>query len=296
MPTKNKASQDCFKIAVLLTSHNRIESTLVCLNNIFTQELPNNINIKVFLVDDGSTDGTGKNVSNIFPQVNVIYGGGNLYWNGGMRIAFSEAIKLKFDFYIWLNDDTNLFKYAISHLLFTFNDATFHNGTKVIVVGSTIDPISNELSYGGCITNSKINPASCIKKKPELVPIQCDSFNGNIVLMHKSVVEVVGNLDKRFTHALGDLDFGFRAKKLGCSLWIAPGYLGECKINTSNETWTDKSLPWNVRIYKMLGPKGIPPKEWLIFTSRHSGFLWPIYFINPYIKIILDGFIKLFNK
>ena len=107
------------KIAVLLTCHNRKKKTLQCLNALNIQEgLEVDYNIEVFLVDDGSFDGTAEAIVACFPNVHIIQGNGNLYWNQGMRLAWDTAAKTKdYDFYLWLNDDTILDKDAIINLI-----------------------------------------------------------------------------------------------------------------------------------------------------------------------------------
>ena len=61
-------------LAVLITCHNRRAKTIKCLKALFNQVDNNNIRIKVFLVDDGSTDKTSKEVTNLFPEVVIIQG------------------------------------------------------------------------------------------------------------------------------------------------------------------------------------------------------------------------------
>jgi glycosyltransferase involved in cell wall biosynthesis len=56
------------KIAVLITCHNRIQKTQTCLKSLFKQKKIENINLKVFLVDDGSTDGTKEYKKRIFKR------------------------------------------------------------------------------------------------------------------------------------------------------------------------------------------------------------------------------------
>ncbi len=46
------------KIAALLTCFNRKQKTLACLEALFNQELPADVDISTYLVDDASTDGT----------------------------------------------------------------------------------------------------------------------------------------------------------------------------------------------------------------------------------------------
>lgn len=75
------------KTVVLITSYNCREKTLACLSSLFAA-LPNG---EVFLVDDASTDGIADAVNEKFPQVNIIHGSGNLFWNRGMHLAWQNA-------------------------------------------------------------------------------------------------------------------------------------------------------------------------------------------------------------
>ena len=70
------------------------------MESLFSQNFLNNVTLKVFLVDDGSTDGTSQAIKEKFPQVNII--NGNLYWSRGMHIAWEKAIidDLNYDFYL----------------------------------------------------------------------------------------------------------------------------------------------------------------------------------------------------
>ena len=60
------------KIAVLMTVHNRKEKTLMCLDNLFRQKVPNDIAVEVYLTDDGCTDGTSEAVKIKYPNVHII--------------------------------------------------------------------------------------------------------------------------------------------------------------------------------------------------------------------------------
>jgi GT2 family glycosyltransferase len=83
-------------IAVLITCYNRKEKTMQCLRALFDQNgLGNEFNIEVFLVDDGCKDGTVEVIIQDFPQVTIIQGNGNLYWNRGMYLSWKIAVKTK---------------------------------------------------------------------------------------------------------------------------------------------------------------------------------------------------------
>lgn len=122
------------QIAVLLTVFNRKTQTLQCLENLFKQEIPEGYCIKVYLTNDGCTDGTPQTVKEKFPDVNIIQGDGNLFWNRGMWTAWNAAAKeYDYDFYLWLNDDTYLYGDSILRLITESEKYEFKN----VIVGST---------------------------------------------------------------------------------------------------------------------------------------------------------------
>ena len=136
------------KISVLMTVHNRKEKTLTCLDNLFRQKVPNNISIDVYLTDDGCTDGTPEAVKITYPNVHIIKGDGNLFWNRGMYLAWANAEKFNYDFYIWLNYDTFLFENSLSYLLESYKSL----GGNCIIAGATCSKInSSETTYSGFI-------------------------------------------------------------------------------------------------------------------------------------------------
>jgi GT2 family glycosyltransferase len=278
------------RLAVLMTCHNRVADTRACLEALRRQESYDG-SIELVLTDDGSTDGTGQAASEIFPAATIINGDGNLFWCGGMRKAFARAIQSNYDFYLWLNDDTRIDRDAIARICKTYRNASKTLGESLIVIGSTQDQDSNKMSYGGWrLERGKLGTISWDKTQPHPNKwIYCDAMNGNFVLIPRAVVERNGNLDEAFTHGMGDLDYGLRAKSAGCSIIIAPGYFGVCKANDGAGLWSDQSQPAMQRWRKMLGPKGLPLREWKVFTRRHGGLYWPLLWLGPYIKFWINA-------
>jgi len=267
-----------------MTCHNRRDITLSCLDALFKQVLPLDTTFKVYLVDDGSTDGTGDAVIQRYPSVNVIKGNGNLYWCGGMRMAWTEAMKEHYDYYLWLNDDTILYENAISTLIWV-NQVIKDQGLKEgIVVGSVMDPDTGQFAYGGKIQIKK-NSLSSKNVIPTNSVQECDLFNGNLVLIPHLVACTIGNLSKDYTHAIGDTDYGLRARKYGIPIRIAPKYLGKCRTNPRS-TWTDPQTPLIKRIRHLYSPKGLPPREWYIFTKQHFGSAWLLFLIKLHLRAI----------
>ena len=254
-------------IAVLLTCHNRKDKTLQCLQALFTQQgLEVDYSIDVFLVDDASTDGTAEAIRSQFPKVTIISGDGNLYWNRGMHKAWETAANTNdYDYYLWLNDDTFLKNDALPILLKqTFN--------KAIVCGTTQSIQDQKATYGGY----KKNPYRLISPNGRFQ--ECDYCNGNCVLISKEVFRIVGNLDPVFHHALGDFDYGFRARKLGIAIYIAPFFIGTCEGHTEIPKWRSPSISLIARVKSLYSAaSGCHPLEFFVIDSRQNGIFAAIF-------------------
>ena len=216
-------------------------------------------------------------------QVIILPGDGSLFWNGGMRLAFDEAIKYGYDYYLWLNDDTILYPNALNGLLSQSYMLAKQGNPRAIVVGSTQEPDNGELSYGGLRRRSWVHPLQFCLIEPGDKAIPCDTMNGNCVLIPSSVAEVVGNLDPAFIHNLADYDYGLQARQQKCSIWLAPDYIGTCSYHVLG--WRESNSTWQERLNKLNQPKGLLIKEWKVFAKRNAGLLWPIFWLLPYRKL-----------
>jgi GT2 family glycosyltransferase len=274
---------DYTKLAVLMTCYNRRDTTLVCLQALYKQ----NRIFDVYLVDDGSSDGTFDAVRANYPAVKILKGTGDLFWVGGMRLAFAEALKENYDYYLWLNDDTILDPNALSKVFGTHNDLIEKGFPNSIIVGSTRDAATGKPTYGGAVRSKHWYSNKYEFLQPSQEIQECDTMYGNCVLIPRSVAQKVGNLDPAFIHSLGDLDYGLRARKLGCSVWVAPGFIGTCSKNSIQGSWVDTKLSVRDRLRKALQPKGFPIRTWTIFTRRHSGLFWFLYWFLPYVRAVI---------
>lgn len=258
-----------------------------CLNALFECELPDHTSLHVVLVDDGSTDGTSEAIASLYPLTTILEGPGDLYWNRGMYLAFEYAKSKGYDAYLWLNDDTQLFAETITTLISTYQKQSLQCGHDVIVVGSTISDITGKRTYGGRMRSHKFFRVTSQIVQPKSYAVECTSMNGNIVLIPNEVADIVGNVDIRFRHAMGDIDYALRAVSKGIKLFLAPGFLGYCDNNSIMNTHYDRNLSRRQRWGKILGPKGLPPASWFTFTRKHCGIFWPLYFVKPYLMVWL---------
>ena len=271
------------EIAVLLTVHNRKEKTLKCLEDLYSNRIPDGFRIEVFLTDDGCKDGTPEAIKKVFPQIHILQGDGNLYWNRGMLLAWEYALNHSdCEAVIWLNDDTYLFPNAIEVIV----EKTKRYPDSIIV--GTISSRNGIITYGGYKNGN-------ILLHPNQEEIECDYFNGNVVYVPRSVSDKIGLLDRKFIHRMGDFEYGRRAKRCGVSSYVLPA-IGVCERNSSYTKWTDTAYsPW-MRLKLLYSPLGYNPfqafhlergdsmvRACLVFVYLHMKALFPTIFRDKHV-------------
>lgn len=237
-------------IAVLLTVFNRKDCTLRCLQQLQAQKISESIFLDIYIIDGGSNDGTVESVKVQFPQVNIRVVEG-VFWNRGMYAAWEwAASEKKYNYYLWMNDDTFVYPNCISSLL----DESTRNQGKSIIVGATVDTkTKSKQTYGGRLPNGTFPQFGSSS--------EVNHFNGNIVLIPETVYNILGNLDSYYTHSKGDFDYGIRARKAGVKMIQAANALGECDIHPRIDKWCDPRIPFAQRWKLMKKPNGMPPNE-----------------------------------
>lgn len=273
------------RIAVLLAVFNRKEKTITCLRSLYNQELPTGVKFDVYLTDDNSTDGTAIAVLEEFPDVKLLKGSGSLFWAGGMRHSWREALKGKFDYYLLLNDDTFLNQHTLARLLDC--SMQYRDKGEAICIGSTADRDKEVISYGGhrLLSPKKVQYTNVYS---ETAPVECDLANANIMLVPKAVVDAIGILSSRFTHSIADFDYTLRAKKAGFKNVVLPGVAGYC-IDDHGNNWRSAKVPLRDRIKYLKSPKGLAYKEYMYFISEHFPSHAPEAFVKLWMKTLFPG-------
>ncbi|MBO7141014.1 MAG: glycosyltransferase family 2 protein [Prevotella sp.] len=237
-----------------MTCHNRREKTLRCIKSLLVamnENTPLPLTLHVYLTDDGCTDGTADAVTSLIgdlksvkgdlksvkgdlqsPSLNILHGDGNLYWAGGMRLAWQEAMKEgPWDYYLLLNDDTVLNSDAFVTLFAAEDYCREHFGREGIVSGMVCDPSDpTHITYGGEVFVNRFT-----SRRRKLVPCDkpqlCDWTHANTLLVPQQVVEEHGILYKGYRHGQADLDYGYRARRKGIPVVVTPSVCGTCPFD-----------------------------------------------------------------
>ena len=261
------------KTAILLTTHNRKEITLGCLDRLNAIKPDANI----YMVDDNSNDGTLEAVKEKYPAVHLIHGDGNLFWCRGMNLAWKTANKdFDYDYSFWLNDDLFLYKNAFDEIF----ECSRLNNHQAIISGIVQGTSSKKAIYGGYDKHKKV-----IEPTGEMQDVS--NLNGNFVVIPKYVFKKLGFFDPVYHHDVGDVDYGLLAQENSIKVLTTRNFIGSSEdvLKTSMRIRKNDSNIF-VRFRKLYSPLGCPPSIIFHFRKKHYGiinaFIYYLYlhFIN----------------
>jgi GT2 family glycosyltransferase len=283
-------------VAVLITCHNRKDKTIACLQSLFdsTNACNKDFDMDVFLTDDGSVDGTAEVIRRLFPIVNIFAGNGELFWSGGMRNSWNEALKVKsYDYYLLLNDDTVLYKNCFDQLFDVQDYSLIKYGKGGICIGSVRDHKTSEHTYGA----SNILNRWTLKTQdlfPDGTIKECDYGNGNIMFVHKDVTQLIGILHNKYIHAKADYDYCLRAHEKNLPVLVCSEYCGEC---VRDHYFPDlRKMSFRKRIALLYNPKGVELNGYMYFIWRFFPWRTPFVFCSLWLKTFFPSTIKIINR
>lgn len=280
-------------IAVLITCYNRKAKTLSCLDALQETLLPqgNRIHVRVFLTDDGCTDGTADAIRQRGYRIpiTILQGTGSLYWNGGMILAWKAALAEGcFDGFLWLNDDTTVLPAFWDDLLLTDRHSQVAYGRKGIYVGSTKDALTDQFTYGGF---RYINKWTLVDQFiiPDGRTVQaCEAAHGNITYVSAEVVEEMGIFCERYFHGGSDHDYTYLAHKEGFPVLVLPRYSAACVNDHLGKTRDDTRLPLSRRWKDFRSPKGAMHNT-LLFNKRCFPWRVPFVWVSGLLKTLFPS-------
>lgn len=283
-------------VAVLLTCHNRKNKTISCLYNLFDayKTARNYFDISVYLTDDGSVDGTDEEIKKLFPEVKILKGSGNMFWAGGMRNSWKEALKCNYDAYLLLNDDTNVSYNLFEELKICHEYSIIKYNSSGIYIGSTHDG-ENNFTYGGSVVTSKF-----LNTYRRLVPNgkieECDLGNGNIMLVTKDVVKKIGIFSEDYTHAIADYDYTLTAIKNNIPVLVTANYCGVCSNDNQFHYNKFNKLSFKDRKEYLYHPTGLAFSDQVKFMKKFYPYRLPLIYIGAFVKLFFPNLYFEINK
>jgi GT2 family glycosyltransferase len=270
----------------IFCTHNRVTKTLNFLRLLVPQIEELGLSHRIYMLDDKSTDGTKSQIKEMFPQVKILDGTGNLFWAGGMRKLYKiVSNEILYKHLVVLNDDILLNKNTFKLLLNEYLQLILQHQNMCILSACFLDPNTNKTSYSGFM-RQKYHPLAFKKINSIGIPIEVDAINMNLAFIPKRVLEECGFLSDLYQHSKADIDYSVRAKEKNVRLFISGKTTGYCSANPPKRI-TDIMNEKRGILANFNNPKGISFIETYYFYSRNGNTGWQLYLMLVYIKYII---------
>jgi GT2 family glycosyltransferase len=290
-----------YNIAVILTCYNRKDKTRKCLEKLFlaqqcfNEKHEQQVQISLFITDDKCTDGTFDVVTDICKnyELTVIEGNGNLYWAGGMRTAWSKALleKHRWNFYLLLNDDTEVCNNVFDELLNTHKYSLEKYHKAGIYSGITCDiDDTTHITYGGDVFNTKAKGTWHRLEEAE-EPRLVDMINANILLVPDSVVEKIGIFPDCYVHSCADTDYCMTARRNNIPALVTAKVCGACEddhLSKEEECLMLMGMSLNER-RKYVNHPTHSDADYLMCIKRNMRYKYPISWMIRKIRLFFPG-------
>lgn len=181
------------KVSFVIPTYNHARYLPYALDSIINQSYPN---LEVFVIDDGSTDGTAELVKPYLSKINYVYKA-----NGGTPSALNLGLSLVTGKYVcWLSADDALIGDKVSKQveLMERNQGLGFSYTSFVVIDA----------YG--TKQYEVNSAYFSDKQEMVTKLMEGCFiNGSSVMMRSSALKVIGYFNESLPQA-HDYDLWFR--------------------------------------------------------------------------------------
>jgi len=243
------------RVVVIVLNWNNWPVTAECLESLERVTYPN---ARVLLVDNGSTDDSGKVLREKFPAIEIIQTGANLGYAGGNNAGMRRALELGADYLCILNNDVVAEPGFLEPLV-----AAMEADPRLGIAGGlqcSYDDrplIQNSGAYFNFLTGRVRNAnagetdlGQCGREK------EIDFVCGAALLARAEMARSLGLLDDTFFMVCEDADWCLRARRAGWSVRYIPGSkiyhrwaASRTKVLPLNAYYTTRNSIWLIRRY-----------------------------------------------
>lgn len=213
---------------VVIVSYRCRELLRVCLTSL--REHPPSRPMSVYVIDNGSGDGTVEMVAEEFPEVHLTAAGRNLGFSAANNLAIARSSG---DYVLVLNPDTRVSAGALDALLALMDaqptigicgcrlerdDGSFDHAAK----RSFPTSLSALGHFTGIGRRATAPGRLAAYRAPDVEAGPVDAVNGAFMLMRRRALKEVGLFDEGYWMYMEDLDLCYRFAQAGWKTWYEP--------------------------------------------------------------------------
>ncbi|MGU9938964.1 glycosyltransferase [Empedobacter brevis] len=262
------------KIAIIIVTYNGEKWLNECIKPLYSIE-----NIKIIVVDNASSDNTVKEISNLYPEVELIISNKNLGFGQANNLGFEFAIKNNFDYVFLLNQDASIDINNLSMLVDSYkNDSSIGILSPIHFMNE--DEVENVFKFYLSDNKLTLSDVGGVGVK------EVNFVNAALWLISVDKLSLMGGFNPLFFHYGEDVDYVNSTISKKNKICIDLNVKGFHYRNYNKEEFKnnfDKSRyfgPWNVKYYTVL-------------SNVKSSFLKCIF---RSLKLFIKSFLKYFMK
>lgn len=245
----NEGKSNCPSVSIILLNWNNYEDTAECIRSLGNLEYPN---YSIYVVDNGSTDGSRERLQDEFPHCSFVINDENLGFSKGCNRGIREALP-ESEYVLLLNNDCKIT--AETSLHDAVKLAESHN--DIGIVGGKIYYESSDKIWSCC---GEINwfrgrgihyGHNTIDKGSHDEIKEVNFVSGALMLIHSDVIEDVGYLPENYFFGAEEWDFSVTVSRHGYALYYCPSFQVEHAVGNSHETF-DLGFVYNTYRNKLL--------------------------------------------
>jgi GT2 family glycosyltransferase len=246
------------QVYVIVLNWNNFADTKECLCSLGRTTYPN---LRIIVVDNGSTDGSGKRLGTEFPEFQFILNPENLGFSRGCNVGIRAALnESDCGYVVLLNNDA----VATPRFLEKAVEAAEANPQIGLVGGKVLySPESRKIWYAGGKV-SRWRGQVVIRGFRETdqgqydAPVEVGFVTGALMLIRRAVLEQVGLLPEEYFFGTEEIDYSLAVRRAGYKLYYVPEFLVYHEADGSHSNYDPKFVYNNYRGKLILQEKYLP--------------------------------------
>jgi len=208
-------------VDIIILNWNGLVDTLECINSIMQCDYQN---LRIIVVDNGSTDDSVVSIKATFPDITLLETGENLGYAEGNNVGIRYSLENAPDYLLVLNNDTVIDPKMISALVNTAKEfpsgilgplTYYHDQPDTIWWAGTVWVTEkSHFTHRGDREIDNENKYCQIQ--------ECDYVVGSALFASSEVFRTTGLLDARYFLTFEETDWCYRAKQFGYKSYCIP--------------------------------------------------------------------------
>lgn len=273
-------------VIAVLVNYNQNDYTIKCIESLLNCNYPN---LKIILVENGSTIENVKLLEKLLPNDSRLKYRrliNNIGYSQGVNYGLSEGALLKPDYFLIMNNDTIIEKYAIDELVKTC--VMFKR--KAIVTGKVynydepekLQIVGYELKNKKLLTYKQLGMNEFDSGQHDFVK-ERDMIDDVFVLHPIGIYKNIGGYSSYFWINGVNIDMGLRVKKHGYKLVYTPKakLWHQGSVSMGGRNMNPKMAYWNIQSSLILR---------YIYLDKSSFAIYYLTIVNSVIRTFLKSF------